>query len=151
MPRLIFERSFVVKAPLARVAAFHRDTRVLRRLTPPPVIVQLHHSEPLRDGAVAEFTLWFGPLPVRWRALHSEVDEQRGFTDTQVRGPLRFWQHRHAFQARRSGTTLITDRIEYEHHPGVRGWLSRVLFGRLALRFNFAYRAWITRRAVEGH
>lgn len=146
----VFERSFKVRAPLARVAAFHGDTRALKRLTPPPIFVQLHRVEPLADGAVAEFTLWFGLLPVRWRAVHSAVDRQRGFTDTQASGPLRHWRHRHAYRALDAHTTLVTDCVEYEHHRGARGLLSRLLFARPALRLLFAFRAWATRRAVQG-
>ena len=146
----IFEHSFKVNASLARVAAFHRDTRALKRLTPPPILVQFHRVEPLAEGAVADFTLWFGLLPVRWRAVHSHVDERQGFVDTQARGPLRQWRHRHAFKALDEHTTLIVDRIEYEHYAGPRGWLSRVLFAPPALRFLFAFRAIVTRRALAG-
>jgi ligand-binding SRPBCC domain-containing protein len=138
-----------VRAPVARVADFHRDTRALRRLTPPPIFVQLHRADPLADGAVAEFTLWFGPWPVRWRAIHSAVDARSGFTDTQARGPLRHWRHRHSFRPLDAHTTLVTDRIEYEHDRGARGVLSRLLFARPALAVLFAFRAWVTRRAVE--
>lgn len=144
-----YEHAFKVRAPLARVAEFHRDTRALKRLTPPPIFVQLHQVDPLADGAIAEFTLWFGLLPVRWRAVHSAVDPQRGFTDTQARGPLRHWRHRHAFKALDAGTTLVMDRIDYEHDSGPRGLLSRVLFSRPALAALFAFRAWATRRALR--
>jgi ligand-binding SRPBCC domain-containing protein len=146
---LVFEHVFRVRAPLARVAAFHRDTRALRRLTPPPIFVQLHRADPLAEGAVADFTLWFGLLPVRWQAVHSAVDAQRGFTDTQALGPLRHWRHRHTFRPIDSATTLVADRVEYQHYPGPRGLLSRLLFARPALRLLFAFRAWATRRALE--
>jgi ligand-binding SRPBCC domain-containing protein len=140
-----FSHRFVVPAPLDAVAAVHADTRALRALTPPPVFVQLHRVDPLRDGAVAEFTLWFGPLPIRWTALHSRVDG-RGFTDTQVRGPMQRWVHRHSFEPLGPARTRITDRIEYAHAGGVLGVLTRLLFSRLALRLLFAYRAVVTRR-----
>ena len=78
----VFDYAFTVRAPLARVAEFHRDTRALQRLSPPPMFVQLHRLEPLAEGSVAEFTLWLGPLPLRWRAVHSNVDPLGGFTDT---------------------------------------------------------------------
>jgi ligand-binding SRPBCC domain-containing protein len=52
---------FQVNAPLEAVSFFHRDTRALKKLTPPPVIVRLRRVEPLAEGSVSEFTLWFGP------------------------------------------------------------------------------------------
>ena len=78
-----FRHSFTVDAPLAAVRAFHHDTGVLRQLTPLPIIARVHAFEPLADGSQAEFTLWFGPLPLRWQAVHSDVGPN-GFTDTQV-------------------------------------------------------------------
>lgn len=147
---LSFDHSFIVRAPLAAVAGFHRDTRVLRRLTPPPVYVQIHRVEALAEGSISEFTLWFGPLPIRWTARHSEVDPLGGFTDTQVAGPMQHWVHRHAFEPVDADRTRVRDRIAYQHPPGPRGLLTRLLFGGLGLRLTFAYRGWVTRRALEG-
>ncbi len=145
-----FTFDFTVPAPLSRVAAFHHDTRALRRLTPPPILVQLHHVEPLAEGSLSEFTLWFGPLPVRWQAVHSGVDPLHGFTDTQRRGPMRYWKHTHRYSAVDDRLTRVLEQIEYSHHPGWRGLLSRVLFSPLALRLLFAYRRRATRAALRG-
>lgn len=144
------QHAFTVRAPLAAVAAFHRDTAVLPRLTPPPVRVELGRIEPLAEGSVSEFTLWFGPLPVRWRAVHSEVDPLHGFTDTQASGPMRYWRHAHRFEAQGSSATRVTEHVFYAHHAGMRGLASRVLFNRLALRLLLLYRAFVMRRALAG-
>lgn len=144
----VFEYTFTVKAPLAAVSDFHHDTRVLKLLTPPPIFVQIHHFEPLGEGSLAEFTLWFGPFPVRWTAIHSDVS-QNGFTDSQVRGPLQFWQHTHRFTSLSPDVTQVNEHIEYEHPRGLRGLFSRLLFGRPALKMLFTARARITRRHVE--
>ena len=141
-----FDHHFTVPAPLAAVAAFHRDARALPRLTPPPIFVQLRRVDPLGEGAIADFTLWFGPLPVRWVAVHSQVDRLHGFTDTQQSGPLKFWRHTHRFEAIDATSTRVSEHVEFEHHSGWRGWLSRLLYNPLALGFLFNYRAWVTRR-----
>lgn len=145
----VFETSFQVRAPLAAVADFHRDARALRRLTPPPMWAVMGRVEPLAEGSLAEFTLWLGPLPIRWRARHHNVDALHGFTDEQERGPMRFWRHTHHFSAVDTDRTRISEHIEYEHHAGPRGWFTRLLFSRMGLRFLFAYRAWVTRRSLE--
>ncbi len=144
-----FVYRFTVSAPLDRVADFHRQTHTLKKLTPPPIFVQFHHLEPLAEGSRAEFTLWFGPFPVRWEAVHTHVDGSSGFTDTQVRGPLRQWRHQHRFTAVTDGVTCIEERIEIEHQAGPRGWLSRVLYSKPALRLLFLYRQYVTRHALE--
>jgi ligand-binding SRPBCC domain-containing protein len=145
-----FDFSFDVRAPLPAVAAFHRHPSALARLTPPPLLLRVRHAEPLAEGSAADFTLWFGPLPVRWTAIHSAVDDERGFTDTQAAGPLKFWRHQHRFEAIDPQTTRVHDHVEYGHHSGWRGWLTNLAFNPLALRLLFSYRRLVTQRAVTG-
>ena len=145
---LTFHYTFIVAAPVTAVSAFHHDTRVLRKLTPPPIFVQIHRLAPLGEGSEAEFTLWFGPIPVRWLAVHSQVGPH-GFTDTQVRGPLQMWQHTHRFTAVSPTRTQVTESIVYEYAPGLRGLLSRLLFARPALWFLFTARKLLTRHHVR--
>ena len=144
----IFDYSFTVAAPLEAVRDFHRDTTALRRLTPPPTIVQIHSVEPLAEGSVSRFTLWVGPLPLRWKAVHRNVSD-RGFTDVQAEGPARRWEHTHTFVPLGPDLTEIREHIEYEHKPGVWGVVTRLLFSWPNLRFMFAYRAWATRRGLR--
>ena len=144
-----FDHTFVLPASLAAVAAFHRDARALPRLTPPPIWVQLHRVDPLGEGSIADFTLWFGPLPVRWVAVHSQVDPRQGFTDTQQSGPLKDWRHTHRFEAVDADTTRVSEHVDFQHHSGWRGWLSRLLYNRPALEFLFFYRGWVTRRGLH--
>ena len=139
-----FDYTFTVNAPLTAVSAFHHDTSVLKTLTPPPIFAQVHHFDPLGEGAIADFTLWFGPLPVRWQAVHSDVS-MNGFTDTQQSGPLKSWQHTHRFTAVSPHTTQIHEHIEYEHDTGWRGILSRLLFAKPGLYMLFTARKLITR------
>jgi hypothetical protein len=139
-----FDFSFTVPAPVTAVHAFHHDTRVLKKLTPPPIFAQIHTFEPLAEGSRAEFTLWFGPLPVHWTAVHHHVGPN-GFTDRQEKGPLQFWEHTHRFTAVNPHTTRIHESIVYEHFPGHRGWFSRLLFNRPGLFLLFTARKWLTR------
>lgn len=143
------ESSYVVKASLQAVAEFHHSTQVLRQLTPPPVIVQIHRAEPLAEGSQSEFTMWFGPIPVRWLAVHSQVDPLSGFTDTQARGLLKRWVHTHGWAAEGENLTRLTDRVVYEHSDGWRGLLSRLLFAPPLLRLMFFYRRLVIRKALE--
>lgn len=143
-----FKHRFTVDAPLDDVVAFHSDTAALRQLTPFPIIARIHEYEPLADGSNARFTLWFGPLPVRWHAVHSNVSG-KGFTDTQVSGPLRSWQHTHRFIAAGDNKTIVEDTIRYEHDEGSRGILSRLLFNKAGLLYLFSARKMLTRRGVR--
>lgn len=146
MKRFIYQTR--VAAPIERVAAFHRDSRALKLLTPPPVFVQLHKVQPLEEGSVSDFTLWFGPLPVRWVAVHSDVDPLHGFTDSQVRGPFAIWTHRHSFSRIDLENTWITDEIQASTSSHPFWWL----FGQLmwaSLPLLFAYRGLAVRQALK--
>lgn len=144
----VFDYHFIVAAPLDAVNDFHKDTSALKRLTPPPVFVQLHHVEPLSEGSISEFTMWFAFFPVRWTAVHTNVN-QNGFMDTQENGLLAKWQHTHRFIAITPGQTRIEEHIEYEHRRDWRGVVSRVLFAPPALYALFIYRRWVTRQALS--
>ncbi len=144
-----FKFTISVRAPLPAVANFYPDARALQRLTPPPASVQFRRVKPLGEGSIADFTLWFGLWPVRWVAVHSNVDSLHGFTDTQRIGPMQHWQHTHHFESVGKGTTRVTESVVYAYQPGWRGLLGPVLFNRLTLRLLFYYRGLVTRHALE--
>jgi ligand-binding SRPBCC domain-containing protein len=117
-----YRHSFEVRAPQDAVAAFHQDPRSMGAITPPPVIVRLHSAPPqLDEGAQMDFTLWVGPLPIRWLAQIEQV--------TPI-SPDR---------------TLVIDHVEAELS---RHWFWRLagLGMWLSLPLLFAYRGWQTRR-----
>ncbi len=145
MPK--FEYTFEVDAPVEEVSAFHSDTSVLKKLTPFPMIVQVEEFEPLGEGSEARFTIWAGPLPLRWHSVHSDVSVN-GFTDTQVTGPLKSWQHTHRFEPTEDGRTLVSESISYEHDTGLRGLISRIGFSSLGLTGLFSARKLLTQRYV---
>ena len=144
----VFDYQFTVNAPQSAVREFHHDTSALKKLTPPPTIVQLHSIEPLAEGSVSRFTLWVGPLPLRWTAVHRDVTEM-GFTDVQTEGPAKKWAHTHTFTALDKDLTQINEHVEYEHDSGVWGLVTRLLFARPNLNVMFAYRKFITRRELQ--
>jgi ligand-binding SRPBCC domain-containing protein len=138
-----------VQAAVPAVAAFHHDTTALKKLTPPPVIVQIHSLEPLAENSISVFTLWFGPLPLRWRAVHSSVDPASGFTDTQTAGPMAAWRHRHSWTPLPGGATEMREQIEFEHKTGWTGLLTRILFAPPMLRLMLAYRRAVIQRGCR--
>ncbi|MDG2383239.1 MAG: hypothetical protein P8N76_16335 [Pirellulaceae bacterium] len=144
----VFDFVFKVHASQAAVRDFHRDTSALKKLTPPPVIVQLHEIEPLAEGSKSRFTLWLGPLPIKWTAVHRNVTDH-GFTDVQLQGPARKWEHTHSFDATGTDVTEIREHIEYSHKSGLWGLITRFLFARLNLQVMFTYRKLVTCRALQ--
>lgn len=144
----VFDYRFTVDAPVADVCAFHFEPGILKTLTPPMMIMQVHRFDAMAEGAVADFTMWMGPVPVRWRAEHSAVTDC-GFTDTQVSGPMKQWVHTHRFTELDAQRTEVHDHIEFAHHGGVRGVWSRLLFPQAGLRLLFSIRKRITRKEIR--
>ena len=95
-----------------------------------------------------DFTLSFGPIPIRWIARHEAGPTPDSFADVQVRGPLAYWRHEHIFMKIAEGVKL-TDRITLAHHAGTPRAAHAPGFRRLPLRLLFAYRHWRTRRALQ--
>jgi ligand-binding SRPBCC domain-containing protein len=147
----IFEHQSVIPTTIDRMIAFHSDPAALSRLTPPPVIMQLHRDDrsSLTEGEL-EFTLWFGPVPARWVARHEPGPTATSFADRQIRGPLKSWRHEHVFEAVPGGVKL-TDHIRYEHAEGG-AWslFTRVFFSKPNLRVFFIYRHLRTRLGTRG-
>lgn len=109
------ETSITLNAPLEAVTALHADTSALKILNSPFIIVQLHRVDPMADGSISEFTLWMGPLPIRWRAIHSDVGPN-GFTDSLDDGPMATWRHTHRFEALMTITPKSTNRSSMNIH-----------------------------------
>ncbi len=135
-----FEHSSTINTTLDEMVAFHEDPKAFSRLTPPPVFAQIHRRDlnSLTDGEM-EFTLWIGPIPVRWLAQHEPGPTEYSIADRMIEGPLDFWWHRHIFEEVDGGVRL-TDRISIVHKPGFPGLLTRLMFDGLPLKFLFIYR-----------
>lgn len=114
-----YRSGFTVNAPLLEVRRFHALSASMGAITPPPVIVRVHSAPlELNEGDEMDFTMWLGPLPVRWLA-RIEAVTPTSFVDRQLRGPFTKWIHRHSFAVIDDHTTTVQDHIEAElsSHP----------------------------------
>ena len=143
---LQFRHSTLIDAPVEVVWGFHERPDILELLTPPWQPIQVVRREGgLEVGAVSEFRIFVGPIPLRWVAVHIEYERNRLFTDEQKEGPFEYWIHRHQF-AQEGGKTRLTDSIEFAL-PG--GWFVEQPFGWLVigqLEQMFRYRHEVTQR-----
>jgi ligand-binding SRPBCC domain-containing protein len=145
---MIYHHRFSVRAPLDRVAEFHGRAISMAAITPPPIIIRLRHApEFLAEGDEMDFTMWLGPLPVRWLARIEAVSSS-GFIDRQLRGPFAEWVHRHTFVAVDEHTTDVIDEVtlKLKTHPL---WWFVGLGMQVGLPLLFAFRKWKTRRLLE--
>lgn len=145
---MIYHHHFRVPAPLARVTEFHSRASSMAAITPPPIIIRMKNSPAiLTEGDEMDFTMWFGPIPIRWLARIEDVTDA-GFIDRQLQGPFAEWVHRHTFIAVDEQSTDVVDEIHLRLNPHPVRWL--VGMGMvLGLPILFAYRAWKTRRILK--
>jgi ligand-binding SRPBCC domain-containing protein len=146
---LEFKLSSLINAPIATVWEFHERKDILQILTPPWQPVQVVRREGgLGVGAITEFRLFLGPIPISWVARHIECEKPYLFVDEQIEGPMKSWLHRHQFQEE-NGQTRLTDSIKYEI-PG--GWIVELLLGWWVdsrLKEMFRYRHQVTKENCE--
>lgn len=148
---LHFKYSSLIDAPVDRVWDFHARPDILELLTPPWQPVEIVRREGgLEVGAVSEFLIYLGPVPVKWVAVHTECVPGRLFTDEQREGPMASWVHRHQF-SEEDGQTRLTDAIAFSipGGPAIDNLLGWWVYSRLEDMFR--YRHDITKTECENH
>ena len=146
--RHVLNASMFVPVPLDRVFGFFADAANLQRITPPELHFSVATAQPLTigQGSVIDYRLKLIGIPFTWRSLISEWQPPHEFVDEQLRGPYRYWHHRHRFFDE-AGGTRIDDQVHYELPLSPLGdiaWpLVRIQLGRI-----FRYRQKVIRELL---
>ncbi|HZN32310.1 MAG TPA: SRPBCC family protein [Pirellulaceae bacterium] len=145
MPRTYsFERTQLIRRPLAETFAFFAEPANLERITPEFLGFQILTPQPvaMRAGTLIDYKLRLFGMPLGWRTLIDSFEPPFRFSDTQVRGPYRLWHHEHEFSEAPEGTWMV-DRVWYQLPLGQLGRLAHGLFvGRTLKRiFDHRYQA----------
>ena len=135
---LTVERRTPLPVSAAEAYDWHLRPGALERLIPPWQRVDvLERSLPLAVGAPVRLLVHAGPIRVTWTLEHSRVELGREFTDVQVHGPFRQWEHEHGFESGSEGLGVLSDRITCALPTGLavaHPWLARELRRLLAYR-----------------
>ena len=103
----------MVPVDVEEAFAFFADARKLQAITPPWLRFRIVQAPPrLEQGALLEYRLRLFGAPIRWRTEIVEWRPPFGFTDVQLAGPYRRWEHTHRLR-RVAGGTEIHDRVVY--------------------------------------
>ena len=124
--------------PIEQVFRLLASPENLNLLTPPWVKFSILSPQPIEMavGTIIEYRIRLRGVPVNWRSEITEWQPPFAFCDVQLRGPYRFWVHRHTFEEKPGGT-LVTDHVDYRV-PG--GAVINRLFVAGELRRIFGYR-----------
>lgn len=135
-----------VARPIDEVFGFFADPHNLVRITPGGMGFEFRSGDfAMREGLVIDYRL--RPLlgiSTGWRTRIDSYDPPHGFSDVQLRGPYRRWEHRHTFAAL-DGGTQVEDEVTYELPLGPLGAIAHRLLVRPELERIFRHRA----RAIE--
>jgi ligand-binding SRPBCC domain-containing protein len=135
------ERSQVVAAGLEEAFAFFADPWNLEAITPPWLRFRIVEApERLGQGSFLRYRLRLFGAPIRWRTEIVDWRPPRSFTDLQLSGPYRLWEHTHRLSPAGHGTE-IHDFVRYRLHGGVLAPLVRRLAVGRWLDEIFDYRA----------
>lgn len=133
----VLERAQQVPVELERAFEFFADPHNLAEITPPWLhfrIVEV--PKRARRGALIRYRLRIKGVPVRWLTEITEWRPPRTFTDVQLSGPYRLWEHTHRLTPRAGGTEIF-DHVRYRVPGGA--LVDRVLVRPLLIEI-FDYR-----------
>jgi ligand-binding SRPBCC domain-containing protein len=102
---------------------WHMQPGAFDALIPPWQNVEvLERPDRLEEGARLVMKVYlFGPVGMRWVALHRDFVEGRQFVDEQLEGPFAEWEHTHRFEPVDSDRSILHDHVEYEPPMGALG------------------------------
>lgn len=136
----IFEKRSVIDCPAPTLFAWHTRPGAFERLSPPWEhlrVISRHGG--IADGSRVTLELRRGPLKRRWEALHRDFIDGVQFTDVQVAGPFKRWEHTHRVEPVDVGKATLIDHVDYVLPFGPLGALGGVFVRRIMDRL-FAFR-----------
>lgn len=139
----ILERSQVVPVDVDRAFAFFANPWNLEAITPPWLKFRIVSApQALAQGSLLVYRLRLFGVPIRWRTEIVEWRPPSGFTDVQLAGPYRRWDHTHRLHPVAGGTEIhdrVVYRLPFEPFAGL---VAPATVGRwLAAIFDYRARA----------
>jgi ligand-binding SRPBCC domain-containing protein len=140
----------VIETAAQRIWDFLVRPDLVQKITPSEMEMKyVKVPEVLSPGAQLEFNLiGFGP-PLRVVHEVSRFEPTTRFTETQVKGPLKSWDHEHIIADEGNGRASLTDRITFEPPGGMVGYLVTADKILAALTSGFQFRHQELKRLLE--
>ncbi len=131
---------------------FFSSAKNLSVITPPQldfkILSQLDHKE-IYEGMLIDYKV--KPLlgiPVRWQTEIFKVNKPDTFTDRQLRGPYKLWEHTHRFFQKGNGV-LMEDEVKYQLPFGIIGEVAESLVVRKKIKEIFDFREEILKKIFK--
>lgn len=122
---------------------FFSSANNLALITPPEldfkILTELNGQE-IYEGMLINYTV--KPLlgiPLQWETEICKVQKPLFFTDRQLKGPYKIWEHTHTYREVNNGI-LMQDEVKYQLPFGVIGDLAHLLFVKKKIENIFSFR-----------
>lgn len=131
---------------------FFSSAKNLALITPPEMkfnIMTELGEDGIYEGMIIDYTV--RPLlhiPLKWQTEICMVNEPWSFTDRQLKGPFRLWEHSHLFIEKDNGV-LMEDHVKYQMPFGAVGNVIHTLIVRKRIENIFTYRKEILKSILE--
>ncbi|HUZ60481.1 MAG TPA: SRPBCC family protein [Hanamia sp.] len=103
------------------------------------IITDLDNKE-IYEGMLIDYTAkpLFG-IKVHWETEINKVEKPEMFTDIQLKGPYKTWEHTHTFFKKDNGV-LMKDHVKYELPFGIIGRITNSILVKKKIEDIFIYR-----------
>jgi ligand-binding SRPBCC domain-containing protein len=139
-----FKAEQFLPVDLQKAWAFFSSPNNLALITPPEMsfktLTSFAQDQEIYTGMLIDYNVkpLFG-IPMFWRTEIREVKKPFYFTDVQLKGPYRLWEHTHTFIEKENGV-LMQDVVKYQLPLGPLGVVAHALLVRRKLDALFAFR-----------
>jgi uncharacterized protein len=138
-------KRYLARSPMPASARalfdWHARPGALERLNPPFDRVQvLESTGGLAVGARTVLRVHLGPIPRKWVAVHTQLEEGVSFSDSQASGPFALFEHTHRMVPQGADRSVLEDEVHYRMPFGWPGTLAGGRLARAKLESLFAYR-----------
>ena len=122
---------------------FFSSAKNLALITPPEmdfkILTELDDRE-IFEGMIIDYTVrpLFG-IPLKWQTEIIKVKKPWSFTDRQVKGPYKVWEHTHIYIRQNNGI-IMQDEVKYELPLGLVGKIANALVVRKKIEDIFTFR-----------
>jgi len=138
----VFSKETIIPKPPEQVFLFFNKPENLEQLTPKHLGFRILTPTPIEmgKGTLIDYSIQLFGLPMRWTTYISDYQAPYMFVDIQLKGPYRYWHHKHTFEALSDTQTKMTDTVHYDIGLGILGQLAHALFVKKQIQAIFAYR-----------
>ncbi|MDP4283452.1 MAG: SRPBCC family protein [Bacteroidota bacterium] len=89
-------------------------------------------------------------IPLNWKTEIVKIEKPGMFTDRQLKGPYKMWEHTHYFIQKDNGV-LMKDKVKYQLPFGIIGQVAHSMFVRKKIEHIFIYRKEILNKIFKDH